>query len=60
MPTLYFMHFKAMFLPSFYHFGYLFIYIFFRRMPYVEHDRLAEESGASRSVLKDIRVIILM
>lgn len=29
-------------------------------MPYVEHDRLAEESGASRSVLKDIRVLILM
>ncbi len=51
---------RQCFLPSFYHFSYLFIYIFFWRMPYVEHDRLAEESGASRSVLKDIRVLILM
>lgn len=40
---------------------YLFIlFYFFWRMPYVEHDRLAEESRASRSVLKDIRVLILM
>lgn len=50
---------RQCFLPSFYHFSYL--YIFFSwRMPYVEHDRLAEESGESRSVLKDIRVLILM
>ncbi len=60
MPTLYFMHFKAMFFTLLLSFQ-LFIYLyFFRRMPYVEHDRLAEESGASRSVLKDIRVLILM
>lgn len=56
MPTLYFMHFQAIcFLPSFY---VLFISDFFEgRMLYVEHDRLAVES---RSVLKDIRVLILM
>lgn len=59
MPTLYFMHFKAMFFALLLSFR-LFIYIFFWKMPYVEHDRLAEESGASRSVLKDIRVLILM
>lgn len=60
MPTLYFMHFKAMFFALLLSFQ-LFIYFFFSwRMPYVEHDRLAEESGESRSVLKDIRVLILM